>query len=70
VIGVGGTVSFFGFDLDGPSSITFITGGDSLPANANVPVFTSSATVGPFLVPGSYLFKIASGDTARVYVLP
>lgn len=70
VIGVGGTVSFFGFGLDGPSSITFITGGDSLPANANVPVFTSSATVGPFLVPGSYLFKIASGDTARVYVLP
>jgi hypothetical protein len=70
VIGVGGTVTFSGLYVDPPSSITFLTGGDSLPANANVPVFTDDATVGPFLVPGSYLFKIATGDTARIYVLP
>jgi hypothetical protein len=70
VIGVGGTVTFAAYDLDAPSSITFLTGGDSLPAGANIPEFTQDSTIGPFLVPGSYLFKIASGDTARVVVLP
>lgn len=70
VIGVGGTVTFSAWDLEAPSSITFLTGGDSLPPGANIPEFTQDSTIGPFLVPGSYLFKIASGDTARVYVLP
>jgi hypothetical protein len=72
VIGVGGTVTFSAgyLDPDAASSITFLTGGDSLPPGANIPEFTQDSTIGPFLVPGSYLFKIASGDTARVYVLP